>query len=156
MAPAGGLRQLLKVHFREFHLTGMGRGCVKTQENFADQKIGFSKRPPCNFLEIGKGVPTHEFLSDLRFYTASVDRGQLATGRNRPKPDISLGTSPIPNLLPQVHFAPTLCRLSCAADLSVFQGLYLFDRDNGLPSRQKRVQPIRDIKNDNSIYPNIY
>jgi hypothetical protein len=48
---------------------------VKTQKNSADRKIGLSKRPPRDFLDIGNGYPIRENFMFLRFHTASAGSG---------------------------------------------------------------------------------
>ena len=62
----------------------MGPGCVKTREKSSNKKIDLSERPLCDFLEVGKGDPTHENFKFLRFYTAWVGSGRYnrsATGQ---------------------------------------------------------------------------
>jgi hypothetical protein len=56
----------------KFWEAGPDRGCVKTQNNFAERKIDLSERALCDFLDVANGVPIHEFLPDLRFDTAST------------------------------------------------------------------------------------
>jgi len=63
---------LLGVEIYLSQMAQFDRGCVKAQNNFIERKIDFLKRSLCDFLDLGKGVPTHRFLSDLRFYTASA------------------------------------------------------------------------------------
>lgn len=65
---------------RPLSRTAIGRGCVKTQNNFVERNIDLSKRSLCDFLDIGNGIPTHEVLSDLRFYTASASKRPLCSG----------------------------------------------------------------------------
>ena len=54
----------------------MGPGCVKTSRKFENEKIDLSERPLRDFLEIGKGHPTHENFEFFRFYTAWVGSGR--------------------------------------------------------------------------------
>jgi hypothetical protein len=51
------------------------------QKNFVERKIDLSKRPLCDFFGIGNGVPIHEFLSDLRFYTVSANNSRWIASR---------------------------------------------------------------------------
>ncbi len=50
--------------------SAFGPGCVKTRMKSDNKKIGLSERPLCDFLQTGKGNPTHENFKFLRFYTA--------------------------------------------------------------------------------------
>jgi len=45
----------------------------KKVEYFQQLKIDSSKQTPFDFQVLEKGLPTQDFPSDLRFYTASVD-----------------------------------------------------------------------------------
>ena len=55
--------------------SGGGPGCVKSRKNSAQEKIDLSEPPLRDFLDAGKGHPTHENFVFLRFYTASAEIG---------------------------------------------------------------------------------
>lgn len=68
---------------RKDRTAGFDRPCVKTQNKFVARKIDLSRPPLYDFIDTGKGVPTHDFLQILRFDTASTRSGLQFPVRGR-------------------------------------------------------------------------
>jgi hypothetical protein len=76
--------------------------------------MDLSERPLRDFLEVGRGDPTHKNFKFLRFYTAWADLGRSVYGNCRLEADIALTirgkpTGFVDRTQPSIEVAGAMC-----------------------------------------------